>query len=329
MNKFVVLTFLFLNVIPLYLFQLPFKIFDKIVPRKIKLMVIKITKKAFSELILLLSIFAPYKLYISGDDILDESSLLICNHASFLDWFYLWNFISYFEDGSILNTILKHDLKNIPIIGSGMEFFEFIFLKRKLSLDKDTLINSLQKISKNDEKFWLLIFPEGAIISEETKKISEEYALKNNIPNMNHVLIPKTTGLNICAQNLLKDIGCIYDLTIGYKGIKENTIMWDMDIINSVFFDNTSRPEIHIHVNRIPIEKIYDKIFNPKDFTNYTYEIFRKKDKQLEFFKSKGYFDENNHLLYSNNIMKEVGCISLLSIWLFWIFISIMIYFTI
>lgn len=321
MDKYIVLSFLFLNLIPLYLFQLPFRIFHKIIPRKLKLGVIKITKKAFSELIILLGLFAPYKLYISGDDILDDSALVICNHASFLDWFYLWNFISYFEDGSILTTILKHDLKKIPIIGAGMEFFEFIFLKRKLSVDKTTLENGLKQISDNNQKFWLLIFPEGTILSEETKKISEKYASNNNIPNTEYVLIPKTSGLNICAKNLLKDISCIYDLTIGYKGIKENVPMNDVDIVNSVFFDKTSQPEVHIHVNRIDVIKIYDKIFNQQDFSEYVYELFRKKDKHMEFFHSKGYFDENNHLLYSNNIIKEVGCKYLISIWIFWLLI--------
>jgi 1-acyl-sn-glycerol-3-phosphate acyltransferase len=292
-------------------------------PRKVILWAIKFTKKAFSEVIMLLSIFAPYKLYIYGDDIIDESTIIISNHSSFLDWFYIWNFISYFEDGSILKTILKYDLKNIPIIGNGMEFFEFIFLKRKLTEDKDVLLQSLDQISKDNEKFWLLIFPEGTIISNETKKTSDAYANKNDLRKMENVLIPKTTGLNICSKKLLKDIGSIYDLTIAYKNISPGIRMDNGEIIKSIFFDKTSNLEVHICINRIPVEEIYKKVFDDDKFQEYIYELFYKKDKKLEFFNSKGYFSEDYDLLTSEYMLRKFRFKNLFIIWMFWIFIFI------
>lgn len=316
MNQFVVLSFLFVNIFVIYLFQLPFQIFKNILPRKVILWAIKFTKKAFSEVIMLLTLFAPYKMYISGDKIQNESSIVISNHVCYLDWMYLWNFISYFEDGSILKTILKYDLKNIPIIGKGMEFFEFIFLKRKLSEDKENLLEGLDKISKNNEKFWLLIFPEGTIISEETKKISDAYALKNNIAISKNVLLPRSTGLNMCSKKLLKDISSIYDLTIGYKNIEKDIRTDNHEVTSSIFFSKKSKPEVYIHIERIPVKEIYDKVFDEEKFNEYIYDLFRKKDKQLEFFNSKGYFCEDHIMISSQYMLNYIGFKNLITIWL-------------
>jgi 1-acyl-sn-glycerol-3-phosphate acyltransferase len=42
-----------------------------------------------------------------------------------------------------------------------MKFFEFIFLKRRLEHDKDTVIKNLERAKKRDNPMWLVLFPEG------------------------------------------------------------------------------------------------------------------------------------------------------------------------
>jgi hypothetical protein len=42
-----------------------------------------------------------------------------------------------------------------------MRFFEFIFLKRKIEDDKDTIINNLKKSKELNRPMWLVLFPEG------------------------------------------------------------------------------------------------------------------------------------------------------------------------
>lgn len=42
-----------------------------------------------------------------------------------------------------------------------MQFFDFIFLKRKLALDRDTIVSNLERSKKSDQPMWLVLFPEG------------------------------------------------------------------------------------------------------------------------------------------------------------------------
>lgn len=62
-----------------------------------------------------------------------------------------------------------------------MKFFDFIFLKRKLAFDKDNIINNLQRSKRHHLPMWLVLFPEGTVISDCTRKKSKEYAEKNNM----------------------------------------------------------------------------------------------------------------------------------------------------
>jgi 1-acyl-sn-glycerol-3-phosphate acyltransferase len=43
----------------------------------------------------------------------------------------------------------------------GMQFFDFIFLKRKLAMDKDTIVSNLERSKRSDQPMWLVLFPEG------------------------------------------------------------------------------------------------------------------------------------------------------------------------
>jgi lysocardiolipin and lysophospholipid acyltransferase len=52
-------------------------------------------------------------------------------------------------------------LRWVPVIGWGMRFFEFIFLKRDWQRDQHTMTSMLDLIVKDKEPAWLLIFPEG------------------------------------------------------------------------------------------------------------------------------------------------------------------------
>lgn len=42
-----------------------------------------------------------------------------------------------------------------------MQFFDFIFLKRKLALDQDNIISNLERTKQSGNPLWLVLFPEG------------------------------------------------------------------------------------------------------------------------------------------------------------------------
>lgn len=124
--------------------------------------------------------------------------------------------------------ILKESLKWIPLLGQGMQFFSFIFMSRKWEADKPRLQHRLQMLNrrhKNPEgkeclnPMWLLIFPEGTNLSANTRKRSVAWAAKQGIPDMQHQLLPRSTGLMYCLQELSGTVDYVYDCTIAYEGV--------------------------------------------------------------------------------------------------------------
>ncbi|GMG03257.1 unnamed protein product [Aspergillus oryzae] len=157
-----------------------------------------------------------------------ERLVLIANHQVYTDWIYLW-WVAYTNimHGRIF-IILKESLKYIPIVGQGMTFYGFIFMARKWLSDKPRLQHRLEKLktrhsgSKSEsseyDPMWLLIFPEGTNLSINTKRRSDEYGQKQGFPPLKHEVLPRSTGLFFCLQQLRGTVDWVYDCTVAYEG---------------------------------------------------------------------------------------------------------------
>ena len=157
-----------------------------------------------------------------------ERLILIANHQVYTDWLYLW-WVSYTAQmhGHIY-IVLKESLKYIPLLGQGMMFYGFIFMSRKWVSDKPRLHHRLEKLKtkRTDtvpgtrlfNPMWLLIFPEGTNLSRNTKRISDAYGEKHDIRPFKHQLLPRSTGLFFCLQQLKGTVDWVYDCTVGYEG---------------------------------------------------------------------------------------------------------------
>jgi lysocardiolipin and lysophospholipid acyltransferase len=128
-----------------------------------------------------------------------------------------------------LYIILKESLKHIPILGWGMRLFGFIFLSRKWSTDKERFQHRLRKLSRSHsgplsgskglDPMWLLIFPEGTNLSKNGRAASKKWAEKNQMDDLRHVLLPRSTGLSFCLQELRGSVDYLYDCTMAYEGV--------------------------------------------------------------------------------------------------------------
>ena len=202
------------------------------------------TKQSFALVITSLTDWAcPTFMRVSGDQSVNgqihlsdgmlrtdfsERMVLISNHQVYTDWIYLW-WVAYTNrmHGRIF-IILKESLKHIPILGQGMMFYGFIFMARKWLSDKPRLQHRLEKLqtrhtgskSKSSEfdPMWLLIFPEGTNLSINTKRRSDEYGRKQGIPPLKHAILPRSTGLFFCLQQLKGTVQWVYDCTVAYQG---------------------------------------------------------------------------------------------------------------
>jgi hypothetical protein len=91
----------------------------------------------------------------------------------------------------------------------GMQFFEFIFLKRSWTRDQDTLRKALQKLVEDGqqtcEPLWLLIFPEGLLVNEESRQEMRDWAKDKGVDEATlpkYTVMPRSTGLHFCHSQL-------------------------------------------------------------------------------------------------------------------------------
>ena len=205
-----------------------------------------LTKQSFGIFITTLTQwFSPTVVRISGDKSVrgqllktkggllqtdfPERLIMIANHQLYTDWLYLW-WIAYANQmhGHVY-IVLKESLKYIPVVGPGMMFYGFIFMARNWTRDKPRLQHRLQKLksrhsgplsgSQSLDPMWFMIYPEGTNLSANTRKGSKKWAEKQGIPDLQHLLLPRTTGLQYCLQELKGTVDWVYDCTMAYEGI--------------------------------------------------------------------------------------------------------------
>lgn len=153
---------------------------------------------------------------------LPARSVAMANHQIYLDWLYLWCAAYYADLSSCIYIILKASLKWVPVIGWGMQFFNFIFLQRNWLADRTPLAEHLsvmaeglrpQDDKKRDDpngntlnRLLLLIFPEGTLVSRDTRPVSAKFAAKLGVENPKNLILPRSTGLFFCLRTLAAEV---------------------------------------------------------------------------------------------------------------------------
>ena len=184
--------------------------------------------------------------------------------------------------------ILKESLRRIPVIGWGIQLSQFILLKRNWDKDKVNLSKHLQKLNNITDPMWLLLFPEGTNLAPSTRAASRKWAAKNNIKDMQHTLLPRTTGLQFCLQELRRTVGYVYDCTIAYEGVPRGQYAQDIYTLKAQYVDGRSPKCIHMYWRRFRISDI--PIDNEKSFDSWLRARWAEKDAYIEYFYRTGHF---------------------------------------
>jgi 1-acyl-sn-glycerol-3-phosphate acyltransferase len=266
---------------------------------------IAFTKQSFALLTTTLTQFwAPTVMKISGDksvrgqllkttngDLIcnfPDRLVLIANHQIYTDWLYLW-WIAYTNGmHGHLFIVLKESLRRIPVIGWGMQFSQFIFMKRNWEQDKPNMAKHLQKLNKPTSPMWLLLFPEGTNLAPCTRKKSQKWAAKNGIPDMEHQLLPRSTGLRFCLQQLRGTVECLYDCTIGYEGVPRGQYAQDIFTLKASYLEGRPPKSVSMYWRCFKISSI--PIDDPNAFDQWLRAHWTAKDKLLEGFVRTGRF---------------------------------------
>ncbi|KAK5109509.1 hypothetical protein LTR62_006961 [Meristemomyces frigidus] len=234
---------------------------------------------------------------------LEERAVLMANHQIYTDWVYLW-WVGYTNIPPMhghIYIILKESLKWAPILGPAMRFYGFIFMARKWAKDQERMRYRLQKLSTRHtgpmsgthgaaqlDPMWLLIFPEGTNTSANTRAGSKKYADKAGIPDLRHQLLPRSTGLQFCLQELKGTVEYLYDCTIGYEGIPPGLYGQDVFTLRSVYFQGRPPKSVNMHWRRYKISLM--PITDHEAMAKWVLDRWREKDDMLEQFYKTGKF---------------------------------------
>ncbi|KAF2206720.1 hypothetical protein CERZMDRAFT_52485, partial [Cercospora zeae-maydis SCOH1-5] len=263
------------------------------------------TKESFAVLMTTITQWwAPTVVRVSGDASMkgqlfqmDDGTLkcnfphrliLMGNHQLYTDWLYLW-WIAYTNKmhGRIY-IILKESLKHVPVIGWGMQFYNFIFLSRKWEQDRYKFKQHLDHLKDPKDPMWLLIFPEGTNLSDVTRQKSAKWAEKTGVPDMKHQLLPRSTGLHFCLQELRASTNWLYDCTIAYEGVPKGMYGQDIYTLKSSLFEGRPPKSVNMYFRRF---KIADIPYQEEDaFTRWLLNRWREKDYMLDYFYKFGNF---------------------------------------
>ncbi|EXJ78421.1 hypothetical protein A1O1_08821 [Capronia coronata CBS 617.96] len=266
---------------------------------------IAFTKQSFGLLTMSLTqTFAPTKVIISGDAtvrgqllqstdgnlVLDfpERLIMIANHQIYTDWLYLW-WIAYCNGmHGRLYIILKESLKKIPVLGWGMQLNQFIFLKRKWEEDRPSMASALQRLNNPTDPMWLLLFPEGTNLAPSTRATSAAWAKKNNMPDMKHVLLPRSTGLHFCLEELKGTVDYVYDCTVAYEGVPRGQYAQDIFTLKAGYLEGRPPKSVSMHWRRFAVKDI--PLHNDKAFELWLIARWREKDLLIEQYLQTGHF---------------------------------------
>ncbi|OAA78539.1 Phospholipid/glycerol acyltransferase [Akanthomyces lecanii RCEF 1005] len=217
----------------------------------------------------------------------------------YTDWLYLW-WVGYANRIGMhghIYIILKDSLRWIPIMGTGMMFFGFIFMSRKMATDRPRLAHRLQKLRQlksdpNGNKYydpmWLLLFPEGTNLSANGRRKSSTWAAKNDLQDPEHVMLPRSTGTFFCLNELKGSVEYVYDCTVAYEGIKRGEYGEELFTLSGTYFAGRPPKSVNFHWRRFRLADI--PLDDPKEFEEWLRNEWYKKDELMEIFMKKGRF---------------------------------------
>jgi lysocardiolipin and lysophospholipid acyltransferase len=201
------------------------------------------------------------------------------------DWLYLWQFSYFYNCAANVIFMLKQSIRQVPMIGMGMQDYGFIFIRRRWEHDRQHVLESLGRVK---DGFVLVMFPEGTTLHPDALQKSQEYAVKTGIStHPSNVLLPRSTGLWACVDQLSGRLDSIIDITIGIPGIERSEFPeLKYPLLDTLFLDKPPR-KVHFRVDRIPRSQIPS---GKEEFDEWLMALYHRKDLMLEEFRGSGEF---------------------------------------
>lgn len=166
-----------------------------------------------------------------------------------------------------------------------------VFMARKWEKDKPRLAHRLSKLANAvDDPMWLLIFPEGTNLSPNTRPKSIAWAKKQDRDPPKHELLPRSTGLRFCLQNLHTSVHWLYDCTLAYEGVPEGGYPQDYYTLRSLYLEGRPPTGVHMHWRKFHVKDIPLGEDQKDEFEKWIEDRWFEKDALLDHFYKHGEF---------------------------------------
>ncbi|RKP10704.1 acyltransferase-domain-containing protein [Thamnocephalis sphaerospora] len=228
-----------------------------------------------------------------GDLKLPSRVVVMANHQTYPDFLYIWVFAYLAKLHGAMLILLKSGFEHLLLIGSGMKFFDFVFLRRQWGADRANITARLERAKggwERDNPLALLIFPEGTVLSEGTRSKMYAFAKKTDqfkLPK--HCLLPRVTGLYHILDKLQDgNVDYLYDLTMAFSGLGADEIAEDVYKLVDSFWYGENAERLHIRVRRWHISTEVPVQEGVEAFGAWLNERWLEKDQMLERFYATG-----------------------------------------
>ncbi len=215
---------------------------------------------------------------ITGDDVPQgENAIVVANHQQMADIPVLFELAWRKQRLGDLKWYVKDVLKYAPGIGWGMLFLDCLFIKRNWTEDKGYIDRVFSRILEDKVPVWVVSFAEGTRSTPSKLEGSRKYARQKGLPELEHVLLPRTKGFVATFLALRDHVDAVYDVTIGYEDGFPTLTQWCKGYV----------PKTYLHVRRFPSADLPE---SDKELTAWLVERFREKDDLLEQYYNSGEF---------------------------------------
>ncbi|XP_043213766.1 1-acyl-sn-glycerol-3-phosphate acyltransferase gamma-like isoform X1 [Amphibalanus amphitrite] len=207
-----------------------------------------------------------------------EHVLLVMNHTYEVDWLMGWLMADRCGTLGSAKVYVKDMLRYVPIIGWSWVFSSIIFLRRKWDEDKEHIDRQLAVLADYPDPVWLLIFCEGTRFTAAKHEASMEVARRKGLPELRHLLLPRTKGFTYSVSRLRDKFAAVYNVTVAFdtQNYAQPTL-YNMMLGKKIVGD--------LYVERIPMSEVPE---DEQEAAEFLHQLYRNKDKMLTSYLETG-----------------------------------------
>lgn len=160
----------------------------------------------------------------------------------------------------------------------------------------------------------LLLFPEGTLVSDQTRPLSAAFAAKSGIEDMQHVLLPRATGLLFRLRALAPHMPSLklLDVTLAYPGIPRGGYGQAYYTFRSIFVQGVPPPQVQVHLRLYDVARDVPigtprgaeeaNEFERKEFKPWLLARWREKDALMEMQLTEGRFKSSTEVPAASSV---------------------------